>query len=108
MSREPNQLTADANFAYQYDDNCNLTRKTLLVSGNYAQYSYDAENRLTQVQEFAAGNPTAIQTELFTGKRNSECPGKWRIQPRQSWRGLFVQIRMIELDSIKIVRLGNV
>jgi YD repeat-containing protein len=43
-----NQLTADANFAYQYDDNGNLIRKTLLATGNYTQYTYDAENRLTQ------------------------------------------------------------
>ena len=60
-----NQLTADANFAYQYDDNGNLTRKTLLATGNYTQYTYDAENRLTQVQEFAADNPTAITTSSY-------------------------------------------
>jgi YD repeat-containing protein len=56
--------TADSNFGYQYDDNGNLTRKTLLATGNYTQYSYDAENRLVQVQEFAAGNPTATTINL--------------------------------------------
>ena len=60
-----NQLTADANFAYQYDDNGNLTRKTLLATGHYTQYTYDVENRLTQVQEFAVGNPTAITTSGY-------------------------------------------
>jgi RHS repeat-associated protein len=60
-----NQLTADSNVAYQYDDNGNLTRKTLIVTGNYTQYSYDAENRLVQVQEFAAGNPTATTTSTY-------------------------------------------
>jgi len=60
-----NQLTADSNFAYQYDDNGNLARKTLLATGNYTQYSYDAENRLIQVQEFAAGNPTTIATSTY-------------------------------------------
>ncbi|MCS6328970.1 MAG: hypothetical protein H8K06_18065 [Nitrospira sp.] len=60
-----NQLTTDANFTYQYDDNGNLTRKTLLATGNYTQYSYDAENRLIQVQEFAAGNPTAVTTSSY-------------------------------------------
>ena len=60
-----NQLTVDANYTYQYDDNGNLTRKTLLATGNYTQYSYDAENRLTQVQEFAAGNPTAVTTSTY-------------------------------------------
>ena len=60
-----NQLTADANFAYQYDDNGNLTRKTLLTTGNYTQYTYDAENRLTKVEEFAAGNPTPFATSTY-------------------------------------------
>ena len=60
-----NQLTADANFAYQYDDNGNLTRKTFLATGNFSQYTYDAENRLTKVEEFAAGNPTPAFTSTY-------------------------------------------
>ncbi|MEK7762351.1 MAG: RHS repeat-associated core domain-containing protein [Nitrospirota bacterium] len=60
-----NQLTADANYAYQYDDNGNLIRKTLLATGNFTVYTYDAENRLTKVEEFAAGNPTAIATSTY-------------------------------------------
>ena len=60
-----NQLTADANFAYQYDDNGNLTRKTLLATGNFMQYTYDTENRLTKVENFAAGNPTAVATSTY-------------------------------------------
>ena len=57
-----NQLTADTNFSYQYDDNGNLTRKTLLATGNFTAYTYDAENRLIRVEDFMAGNPTAIAT----------------------------------------------
>ncbi len=60
-----NQLTADATHSYQYDDNGNLTRKTLLATGTFTQYTYDAENRLTKVEEFAAGNPTAIATSTY-------------------------------------------
>lgn len=60
-----NQLTADATHSYQYDDNGNLTRKTLLAMGNYTQYTYDAENRLTKVEDFAAGNPTAAFTSTY-------------------------------------------
>jgi RHS repeat-associated protein len=60
-----NQLTADANYGYQYDDNGNLTRKTLLATGNYSQYTYDAENRLTKVEEFVAGNPTPAFTSTY-------------------------------------------
>ncbi len=57
-----NQLTADTTHAYQYDDNGNLTRKTLLATGNYTQYTYDAENRLVKVEDFVAGNPTPAFT----------------------------------------------
>ncbi len=60
-----NQLTADATHAYQYDDNGNLTRKTLLATGNYTQYTYDAENRLTKVEDFVAGNSTASFTSTY-------------------------------------------
>ena len=60
-----NQLTADSSFAYQYDDNGNLTRKTLLATGNFTAYTYDAENRLTKVEDFAAGNPTATATSIY-------------------------------------------
>jgi YD repeat-containing protein len=60
-----NQLTADATHSYQYDDNGNLTRKTLLATGNFTQYTYDAENRLTKVEEFAAGNPTPAATSTY-------------------------------------------
>lgn len=60
-----NQLTADATHSYQYDDNGNLTRKTLLATGNYTHYTYDAENRLIKVEDFVAGNPTAAFTSTY-------------------------------------------
>ena len=60
-----NQLTADATQSYQYDDNGNLTRKTLLATGNFTQYTYDAENRLTKVEDFVAGNPTPAFTSTY-------------------------------------------
>jgi RHS repeat-associated protein len=60
-----NQLTVDAMHSYQYDDNGNLIRKTLLATGNYTQYTYDAENRLTTVEDFVAGNPTAAFTSTY-------------------------------------------
>ncbi|MFO0731410.1 MAG: RHS repeat-associated core domain-containing protein [Nitrospiraceae bacterium] len=58
-----NQLTADAQFTYQYD-NGNLTGK-LLATSNFTVYTYDTENRLTQVQEFASGNPTPVTTSSY-------------------------------------------
>lgn len=60
-----NQLTADVMHAYQYDDNGNLTRKTLLATGNFTVYSYDPENRLTKVEDFVAGNPTPAATSTY-------------------------------------------
>ena len=60
-----NQLTADATHSYQYDDNGNLTRKTLLATGNFTAYTYDAENRLVKVDDFAAGNPTAFAISTY-------------------------------------------
>ena len=60
-----NQLTADATHMYQYDDNGNLTRKTLLATGNYTAYTYDAENRLIKVEEFAAGASTPATTSTY-------------------------------------------
>ena len=60
-----NQLTADATHSYQYDDNGNLTRKILLATGNFTQYTYDAENRLTKVEDFVAGNPTPTGTSTY-------------------------------------------
>jgi RHS repeat-associated protein len=60
-----NQLTADATHGYQYDDNGNLTRKTLLATGNYSQYTYDAENRLTKVEDFVAGASTPAATSTY-------------------------------------------
>jgi len=64
-----NQLTEDANFTYEYDLNGNLTRKTFKVSGNHTDYTYDAENRLIRVDEFAAGatTPGAVSTYRYDG-----------------------------------------
>ena len=60
-----NQLTEDANFTYTYDDNGNLVRKTFKSSGNHTDYTYDAENRLTKVEEFATvSRPRVRGTDL--------------------------------------------
>jgi RHS repeat-associated protein len=60
-----NQLTEDANFTYTYDLNGNLTRKTFKSNGNHTDYTYDAENRLVKVEEFAAGNLTPFATSTY-------------------------------------------
>jgi len=43
-----NQLTEDANFTYQYDNNGNLTAKTNKTNGQLTAYEYDAENKLVR------------------------------------------------------------
>ena len=48
-----------------YDDNGNVIRKTLLATGTFTQYTYDPENRLNKVEEFAAGNPTPTTTSTY-------------------------------------------
>ena len=64
-----NQLTEDTGFTYQYDANGNLTRKTVKASGVHTDYTYDAENRLIKVEEFAAGAtvPAATATYRYDG-----------------------------------------
>ena len=44
-----NQLTEDASFTYQYDNDGNLTRKATKVGGAFTNYEYDAENKLVRV-----------------------------------------------------------
>ena len=64
-----NQLTEDANFTYTYDDNGNQVRKTFKASGNHTDYTYDAENRLIKVEEFAFGasTPFAVSSYRYDG-----------------------------------------
>jgi RHS repeat-associated protein len=45
---QANQLLEDANFAYQYDNSGNMTRKTAKVGGAITQFEYDAENKLVR------------------------------------------------------------
>ena len=60
-----NQLTEDAQFLYEYDANGNQTKKTSKATNNFTVYTYDAENRLTKVEDFTAGNPTPALTSTY-------------------------------------------
>jgi RHS repeat-associated protein len=60
-----NQLTEDANFTYTYDLNGNLTKKTFKSTDNHIDYTYDAENRLVKVEEFAFGASTPFATSSY-------------------------------------------
>jgi RHS repeat-associated protein len=65
LYNDGNQLTEDANFTYEYDLNGNLTKKTFKSTGNHINYTYDAENRLVKVEEFAFGSSTPGATSTY-------------------------------------------
>ena len=65
LANAGNQLTENAQFIFEYDANGNQTKKTSKATNNFTVYTYDAENRLIQVQDFVAGNPTAIATSTY-------------------------------------------
>jgi RHS repeat-associated protein len=60
-----NQLTEDAQFVYEYDANGSQIKKTNKSTNNFTVYTYDTENRLIKVEDFAAGNPTAVATSTY-------------------------------------------
>ena len=68
-----NRLENDGTYAYQYDAEGNLTRRTTLVSGQpngaYIQYSWDHRNRLTKVEFYNApvnGTAALAKTADYT------------------------------------------
>lgn len=71
-----NQLTADANFAYQYDDNGNLTRKTLLATGNSTRYTYDAYGNILESLGAMA------QSYTYTGRQLDQETGLYYYRMR--------------------------
>ena len=44
-----NQMTSDGTYDYTYDDEGNLTRRTVIATGYYREFVWDHRNRLTQV-----------------------------------------------------------
>ncbi|NGZ04520.1 MAG: hypothetical protein CV090_15875, partial [Nitrospira sp. WS238] len=65
LSNAGNQLTENAQFIFEYDDNGNQTKKTSKTTNNFTVYTYDAENRLVKVEDFTAGNPTPTATSTY-------------------------------------------
>jgi RHS repeat-associated protein len=60
-----NQTLDDAEFTYAYDANGNQTEKQRKATGARTQYTYDAENRLVQVQELPSGGGPATKTATY-------------------------------------------
>ena len=68
-----NRVLNDGTYAFLYDTNGNLTRRTTLVSGAptgaYVQYSWDHRNQLTKVEFYNApvnGTATLAKTVTYT------------------------------------------
>jgi RHS repeat-associated protein len=65
LANAGNQLTEHAQFIFEYDDNGNQTKKTNKTTNNFTAYTYEAENRLTKVEDFLVGNPTPTATSTY-------------------------------------------
>lgn len=52
----------DAKHSYEYDAEGNLTKQTTLLTGDFISLSWDYRNRLTAVQQFAAGQVNPLMT----------------------------------------------
>lgn len=50
-----NQVRSDGTFNYDYDDEGNLVRRTVIATGAVTSYTYDHRNRLTRVEERDGG-----------------------------------------------------
>lgn len=61
-----NEVTQDSNFNYVYDNNGNLTQKTNRSTGQVTTYTWDGQNRLTQVS--FPGSTTTFKYDPF-GRR---------------------------------------
>ncbi|MEQ1846911.1 MAG: RHS repeat-associated core domain-containing protein, partial [Nitrospira sp.] len=65
LANAGNQLTENAQFIFEYDDNGNQIKKTSKTTNNFTVYTYDAENRLVKVEDFVVGNPTPTATSTY-------------------------------------------
>jgi len=51
-----NQLTTDGTYNYTYDDEGNLTRRTLIADSSYVEYEWDHRNRLISATNYNASD----------------------------------------------------
>jgi len=73
-----NRILNDGKYAFLYDGNGNLTRRTTLVSGApigaYVQYSRDHHNQLTKVEFYnaAVNSRSSLPRRTFAARRTHE------------------------------------
>ncbi len=86
-----NRILNDGTYAFLYDANGNLTRRTTLVSGAptgaYVQYAWDHRNQLTKVEFFNApvnGTATLAKTVAYTYDDSSNRINKTLTVPGQA------------------------
>ncbi len=96
-----NRVLNDGTYAWQYDANGNVTRRTTLVSGAatgaYVQYSWDHRNQLTKVEFYNApvsGTSTLAKTVEYTYDDSSNrinkkltVPGQAVVSENYVWDG---------------------
>ena len=70
-----NELQSDGTYSYTYDNNGNLTTQTTIATGSVTYYTWDYENRLTEVKEETSG-ATVIYDEKFTYDVNNNRIGE--------------------------------
>ena len=86
-----NRILNDGTYAFVYDGNGNLTRRTTLVNGAptgaYVQYSWDHRNQLTKVEFYNApvnGTATLAKTVAYTYDDSSNRINKTLTVPGQA------------------------
>ena len=60
-----NRTESDGTYSYQYDNEGNRIRRTLIADGSFTSYSYDHRNRLVRV-EFHASNADLLRAIDYT------------------------------------------
>jgi len=60
-----NELTSDGTYDYTYDNDGNMTSQTDIATGSVTYYTWDYENRLTEVKQ-ESSNGTVLNDETFT------------------------------------------
>ena len=60
-----NELTSDGTYNYTYDNNGNMLTQTEIATGSVTYYTWDYQNRLTEVKAETSGG-TVLNDETFT------------------------------------------
>ncbi|HUP80366.1 MAG TPA: RHS repeat-associated core domain-containing protein, partial [Pirellula sp.] len=103
-----NRLQSDGTYNYQYDNEGNTTKRTLISTGAVTEYAWDHRNRLTTVTErVSAAGATTKKTEYVydafdqrIGKRfDADGNGTWDRVEAFIWADGQEQLRLVDSDG---------